>query len=126
MSSLSDALQGLFDFLKKQVGAPPTREVCVLEIGADTNVDQLGRFLIRPSELREPGGYETRFEVLMKSGLPWINVSCVGVIGGKLVVGIEFPRPSSESSARTSLNYSGPVKAVLDENWNADPVLVLQ
>ena len=126
MGSLSDALQGLFEFLKKQGEAPPTREVCVLEIGADRSVDQLGRFLVRADELREPGGYEARFEVLMKSGLPWINVSCVGVIGGKLVVGIEFPRASSDSSARTSLNYSGPVKAVLDQNWNADPVLVLQ
>jgi hypothetical protein len=126
MSSLSDALQGLFEFLKKQGEAPPTREVCVLEIGADTRVDHLGRFLIRPGELREPGGYEARFEDLMRSGLPWINVSCVGVVDGQLVVGIEIPRASSARSTRTSLNYAGPVKAVLDQNWNADPVLVLQ
>lgn len=126
MGSLSDALQGLFEFLNKQGEAPPTRDVRVLELGADTRVDQQGRFLIRPDELHEPVGYEARFDVLVKSGLPWINVSCVGVIGGKLVVGIEFPKASSESSARTSLNYSGPVKAVLDKNWNAEPVMLLQ
>jgi hypothetical protein len=99
--------------------------VRLLEVSADVRVDSLGRILIRSDELREPEGYETRFDELLRLGVPWVNVSCLEVIADALVIGIEFPRPAAEASPRTSVNYSGPAKAVLDSDWSAAPILVL-
>lgn len=126
MSSLSDALQGLLEFLKKQGTPPPTLEMSVVEVSAGTETDERGRLRIERSELRDPSDYETRFEALIKSGLPWLNVSCIGVSDSKLIVTVELPRVSSDVSARTSVNYSGPSKAVLEHGWDAAQVLALQ
>jgi hypothetical protein len=126
MSSFPNAIQGLLEFLKQQGIAPPTRELAVVEVGPDTPSDEHGRLLVGRSALRDPSDYEARFEALMQSGLAWLNVSCIGVASGKLIVTIELPRASSATSARTSVNYSGPSKLVLDHGWDAAQVLVLK
>ena len=126
MSSFANAIQGLLEFLKKQGSAPSMRQLLVVEVRTDTPTDERGRLLIGRNELRDPSDYEARFEALMKSGLSWLNLSCVGIADGKLIVTIELPRASSETSTRTSVNYSGPSRVVLDHGWDAGQVLVLR
>jgi hypothetical protein len=62
----------------------------------------------------------------MSSGLPWLNVSCIGVVNDKLIVTIELAHASSDVSNRTSVNYSGPPKVVLEHGWDAAQVLAIQ
>jgi hypothetical protein len=126
MTSFATAVEGLLEFLKKHGSDPPTRELLVVEVRPDAPTDERGRLLVGRNELRDPSDYEGRFESLMKSGLPWLNVSCVGIANGKLIVAIELPRTSPGVSTRTSVNYSGPSRVVLDNGWDAARVLVLR
>ena len=125
MNSFSDALNALFKFLDEEGQPPPTREVCVIEIPVDARMDERGRVRIARTDFRDPADYESRFEMLIKSGLPWVNISCYGVLDGKLVVAIEPSRAPASLTTRTSLNYSGPVTAARQQDWSVDPVLVV-
>jgi hypothetical protein len=126
MISFSNALQGLIDYLEAQDNLLPARDVRVIEISPKTNLDEAGRFRIRRQEFCEPADYETRFDTLIRSGLPWINLSCYGISDGKLIVAIEFPQGVSNSSTKTSINYSGPATAVVEHGWNASQVLAIE
>src|SRR5829696_4345058 len=122
MSSFSTILQGLFSFLERQNTVPPTQDVQVIEIAVGTDLDDRGRLRIGRKEFCEPADYENRFDTLMKSGLPWINVSAYGVSEGKLIVAIELPQMLSNISTQTSVNFSGPALTVLEHGWNANRV----
>jgi hypothetical protein len=126
MSDLSSAVQGLFEFLSKQNMVPPAQDVRIVEISEAAPLDARGRFRIRRDALRELGEYEARFEELIQSHLPWVNVSCYGVDNGKVIVAIELPGSSSKPSPRTSVNYSGPPTTVIEHDWSVEPVLVLE
>jgi hypothetical protein len=65
----------------------------------------------------------SRFDELMKSGLPWINVSCYGVDRGRLVIGVELPRSRPRATAETSVSFSGATSAVLLHDWDVREVL---
>jgi hypothetical protein len=77
--------------------------------------------------VREPEQYEARFDELMKVGFPWMNVTCLGVIDGMLLVGVELPRVAPpEPAKRTSINLSGPMAKVLNSGWSAEEVLSIE
>lgn len=126
MSKFAEAVEGLLDFLEKVGSIPPTKAVSVLEVRPDTPIDKQGRLIVRRNELREPSEYEERFEALMRSGLSWVNVGCIGIADDMLVVTVELPPSSVVSPGRTSVNYSGPSRVVLDNEWDATQVLVLR
>jgi len=123
MSELSNRLQGLLDFLEKRGHSPPTRKLRIVEITRRAPTDAQGRIRIKRSELRDPAEYEARFDTFVKAGMPWINVSCVGVLGEFLVVGIEVPEAPPKPADRTSVNYSGPSATVLGHAWDVSGVL---
>ena len=124
MSLLNQHLQGLMTFLEKVAHVPPTREIRIVEIDPSTSLDQNGRIRVSRSALHTPEGYEARFAELIRRGLPWINMSSLGVQGAFLIVGVEAPRGGTAS--RTSVNYSGPSAEVLQNGWAADSVLLLE
>lgn len=123
--SLADCLNCLFRFLEQAGVVPPSRDVRIVEIGPTTPVDEKGRFCLAPRAPQDPLLYGARFEELQSLGLPWINVSCYGVMGAHLIVVVEVPAAPSGRSPRTSINYSGPSKAVLRNGWDAGVVLAL-
>jgi hypothetical protein len=126
MSALTVQLERLLDFLEKRGHKVPTRRLRIVEIPHDAPVDQSGRMLVRRGDLREPLDYEARFDQLLAAGLPWLNVSCYGVLDETLIIAIEKPRPPSKPADRTSVNFSGPNAAVLSHGWNADQVLSVE
>jgi len=119
--NLAVALRQLFTFVVERGHEVPKHEIAMLELlpsslGAD------GRYKVQRDELRTVEEYAPRFATLGASGFPWINLTCLGVIDEQLVVGVELPA-SPTGAARTSLNYSGPEKRVLDSEWSASALL---
>jgi hypothetical protein len=98
----------------------------ILEIDSTALADDRGRIIARSADLRAPADYAPRFEELLNQGLPWINVTCYGRWNGKWIVGIELPAPAGKRSPSTSLNYSGPPRAVIERGWNAEAALALE
>lgn len=122
MSALQGALEGLFRFLAQQGLVPPSREVWLVEVGSGADVDERGRPQVRRADFRDPRAYEPRFEALLAAGLPWLNVSCYGLDGNRLVVVVETPRASG-ASAVTPVNYSGPTTQALARGLNISDVV---
>ena len=125
MSALTKAVDGLFEFLERQGLAPPAREVMVVEVQSSA-IAKDGKLRVRRSGLLTLTDYNRRFEELMEAGLPWINVSCYGVLGAKLVVGIEAAERSVLPAARTSVNYSGPPEKVVARGWDVEELLAIE
>lgn len=124
MSTLSDTIRSLFEFLNANgYQPPPTSDIRIIEIAPGCAIDGRGRLRIPKDGLQKVASYEGKFEVLAKSGLPWINVSCFGTCDGLLIVGIEVPTPSARPASRTSINYSGPTAAVVQHAWDAREAL---
>lgn len=123
MSALRDSLDGLFVFLTNQGVVPPTRDAWLVEIPSDVEADERGRPRIPRADFRSPDAYEQRFDELMAAGVPWINLSCWGLDGDRLVVAVETPRSARRSPTRTSVNYCGPTRVVLENGWDVGKVL---
>ncbi len=81
---------------------------------------------MKRADYRAPTDYEARFQELLVSGIPWINVSCYGMDDRKLVVAVEIPGNSCRQANRTSINYSGPPRAVSDHGWDAKEALAIE
>ncbi len=128
MSALLDSLQYLFQFLEKGGNPSPSLDVLLIEIGHDTATDDRGRLRIRRDALRKPSDYESRFEELLHSGMPWLNVSCYGVYEGFLIVSIEIPQgiPENARADRLSINYSGPPLTVIQHGWDVTEIAVIE
>ena len=126
MSMLSSALEGLVAFLVATGNPPPTRCFRIIEIRPDAPTDHRGRIRVRRTDFVEPTLYEPRFDMLLEAGLSWINVSCYGLDGENLVVGIEIPNPRPILVTPTPVNYCGPSRAVLDNEWRVDEVLSIE
>src|SRR5205085_4834701 len=106
---------------------PPAHEVRIVEVNRAGDHDERGRVIILGDAVRMPSDYESRFEELMHSGLPWVNMSCYGVYNGLLIVGIELPNyPGKEGRTRPpSVNYSGPQVNVIQHDWDASQMMVI-
>jgi hypothetical protein len=126
MSALRDSLAELFVFLTKEGIEVPTRHVWILELDSSADVDERGRPRVSRSDLRDPVAYEVRFDELLAAGPPWINISCWGVDGERLVVAVETPRKTGLPSSTTSINYSGPTTATQERGWDVGEVLALK
>jgi hypothetical protein len=118
MNRLNDRLAELVEFLKP-LQPPRTSPVTMIEISGKASLDPTGRLLVPPEMFASVEGYAARFEQLLDLGFPWINLSCMGVLRDKLVVAVELPSEHAGPAPRTSINLSGPPRAVLDNNWDA-------
>lgn len=125
MTALEAALGELFVFLRNAGLSLPRRDVWLVELEPNMGIDERDRARVRRSDYRDPAGYNSRFDELLAAGLPWINLSCYGVDGDRLLVVIEVPSNSVERVARTSVNFSGPTKAVMDRGWDVSEVLAI-
>ena len=127
-SALSTCLRQLFDFLEQWELPPPTREVRIVEVSRPITIDERGRYVLSGDVLQKPSEYEARFDELMHSGWPWVNMSCFGVYNGFLIIGIVYPgyAPKEEHRHRPpSVNYSGPQTRVIQHGWDADEMMVI-
>ena len=125
VNEFGEVVNALFSFLSRSGQKPPTQEIWVVEIAPELGVDTLGRPSVRRSDFREPSAYENRYKELLAASPPWINISCYGVHDGRLLVIIELPTKPSRAN-RTSLNYSGVPKGVVDHGWDARYALVIK
>jgi hypothetical protein len=126
MTTLSECLEELLEGMTKRSIDPPSAEYKIAEIGPRHPLDARGRLRIARSALLTPHEYEPRFRELLAAGIPWINVSCYGIVNGYVIVGIETPEQSSVASSRTSVNYSGPPAKVLAHGWDGSEILCLE
>lgn len=117
-SALRRSLDALFASLERCSPKAPSAEVLIVEIQPDTQVDERGRMVVCRSDFRSIEEYEVRFDELLLRGLPWLNMNCAGFDGAHVVVSIELPRGAPETSPRTSVNFSGPSRRVLDRDWD--------
>jgi hypothetical protein len=122
MTRLDDRLAELVEFLKA-LQPPRTSPIVMIEMQGSDPLDPNGRLLLQADRFASAETYAARFEQLLDLGLPWINLSCIGVLHDKLVVAVEFPSPPSGRATRTSVNLAGPSRAVLDHDWDAGLVL---
>jgi|SRR5215471_12345555 len=123
---LASCLKALRAFLLARGVAPPTWDLEIVEIGPSVQLDGLGRLRIARKEIRTATEYSARFDELMSTSLPWLNITCYGVDGPKLLVGVETPTISLARSTRTLVNYSGPAASVILADWTMDSVLVIE
>lgn len=65
------------------------------------------------SELDE---YRPRFADLLARRFSWINLHALGLLNAALVVSVELPSSASGTSPRTSVNLSGPGRAVVERD----------
>lgn len=82
--------------------------------------------MIASADLQTVAQYEERFSALLAKGFAWINLSFYGLIDDKALVTVEFPNhePAGRGAA-TSVNFSGPIRAVSRSSWDARPHIVL-
>jgi hypothetical protein len=128
MIELADCLEELIRFLKKRGLDPPSQEMQIVEISSDTRLDGAGRLRISRQELRTPSEYTPRFEELVNRELPWVNLTCYGVLDNFLLVGIEIPHEpyKTRHGLRPSVNYSGPAASVIQSNWRVGEVISVE
>jgi hypothetical protein len=125
MTTLSEALNKLSEFLASILTVPESRGFKILEVREHVKTDRAGRLLVRRTELKKPDEFAQRFRELLDQLYPWINVTCFGLFEGDLIVGVEIPR-SAERNTRTSVNFSGPPRVVLDHAWDATNAFIIE
>jgi hypothetical protein len=126
MSTLVEHLEELRRLMEKSGNAPTAIETRIVEVGPNPRLDSRGRIQLEHGAIVDPSAYEARFQELLARGVPWLNVSCYGVLDGRLVVAIEVPGSSPQRSSRTSINYSGPSAVVIRHDWDATEVLAVE
>ena len=105
--------------LMTELGAPPCEDVLVgesVEYGAGGIPRKLG-------DLFGIDEYRARFADLTSRGLGWINLHAVGVLGTHLVLSIEAPTLPQGSAGWTSVNLSGPTRAMIDRGFDLQGVV---
>ncbi len=98
-------------------------DVVILELSKDHYLR--GRMVIAAAELQTVEQYEERFAELMTKGFAWLNLSFYGFLDGRGLVTVEFPNVTPGRCRDTSVNFSGPMRAVADTSWDARPHVVL-
>jgi hypothetical protein len=97
MPDFKGHLKRLEEFLRGLPDCPAWKTIEIVE------TDQQGNIIGVPVTVEQ---FEDRFDMLMKAGLPWINLSALGTHADNLVVTVEKPQPTG--STGTSVNLSGP------------------
>jgi|JI10StandDraft_1071094.scaffolds.fasta_scaffold240808_4 hypothetical protein len=109
--------QHLDHLLTQYAPASRLEDVQLVEVGAD-DYDGSGLPIVRQASLAEPAAYAARFSKLLASGYSWLNLSFYGLLDGRPLIAVELPR-GGVNSATTSVNYSGPSKAIADAGGDA-------
>ena len=122
MPALDTHIERLLRWLEGIGLEPPSKDVLIVEVNHVRQSD--GTVHVRRTDFRDPSDYTIRFDELLEVGYPWLNMSCYGIYGGRLIVAVEVPSPRPLQPGRpTSVNLSGPSRIVLDSEWRADSVL---
>ena len=124
MTTLEAHLSALHRVLAARGLAVPALPIAILELTPENGV-QTGKVRVTEAQLQAPVAFAERFDVLLGSGPPWINLSCMGVLRGRLVVGVELPRRWETPAQHPSVNFSGPQASVLADKWDAGSVIDL-
>jgi hypothetical protein len=119
MSRLSEALERFLEFVRP----PPFLEIRLVELHGRT-WDQ-GRVRVRRADLLTPAEYDSRFEALLDSGPPWLNLNACGMDSDILIVGVEWPR-AHDRYPRTSINIGGATGRVIQNGWSAEHYLAFE
>lgn len=85
-----------------------------------------GRLRIPRGELVTMSEARQKFERLLALRPPWLNVSCLGLIDGDLLIAVEVATGADRQSRdgiATSFNYSAPPRAVVAANWDVTAVV---
>lgn len=109
--------QHIDHLLTQYAPASQFEDVRLVEVGAD-DYDGSGLPIVRRASLAKPAAYAVRFSQLVASGYSWLNLSFYGLLEGHPLIAVEVPR-SGGTAATTSVNYSGPSKAVTDAGGDA-------
>jgi hypothetical protein len=125
LRTFNSVLCELFEFLERDGSPPPVKTAIVVEVGGANRFDAKGRLVVRRDTLCNATDYEERFALLMTQGKPWVNINCCGVHDGTLIIVVESP-PTTSQSQRTSINYSGPTRAVANNKWDLTNVLIFE
>ena len=121
---LIEKLDQLFERMSGGHGQPPSpTSILIAELKPEVFVP--GRPRLREDQLRSPEEYEIRFQQLMEAGLAWLNMNYCGLLRGHALVTIEYPRAVARAKGPTSVNFSGPTRAVADAKWDALAYVIL-
>lgn len=94
-------------------GLPRCEEVVLYELSSDDRFDAEGAARVDRARLVAVERYRDRFAALLDEGYAWINLHLAGVVDGRWVVIVELPRERATARG-TSVNLSGPTRAVVD------------
>lgn len=119
-------LDRLFEFMAGGDDQPPVPEQVVIVELNDVEHDSKGRAVLGRSELRTIEEYAPRFAELLSAGYPWIHMTYLGLLDGKGLVTIDFPKypPKPSTVGHTSVNFASALRRVRDEDWDVSPSIV--
>jgi hypothetical protein len=100
------------------VDAFDARAVRIVELGP-RDFDAAGRPFVEDLALHTIESYAERFEALLAGERAWLNLSYVGRLGDRELLAVELPAARAERPTETSVNYSGPPRAVADAGGDA-------
>ena len=116
---LDQAIRRLFESLDYD----PDSEPLILEL-SDAMIGSDGRPRISRADLVPAHLYTKRYAQILSSGYAWVNLSFVGTLDGTPIIAVELPQ-ATQGIERTSVNISGPPRAVIDANLDATAFLKL-
>jgi hypothetical protein len=116
---LDQAVRLLFDTL----GYHPDSEPLMLEL-SDAMFGSDGRPTISRTDLVPSHLYTKRYAEILSTGYAWVNLSFVGNLDGTPIITVELPH-ETRGTKQTSVNISGPPRAVIDANLDAAAFLKL-
>jgi hypothetical protein len=119
---LSAQIERLEMWLRSTLGAPPWRGVALVE-----------SFWLKPTmtslshaAIVTPERYAARFAELMSAGYAWINFHAAGVLGGRLLISVEWPPGGPTGAPRTSIQLSGPFTFAAERvGWSIDDLVAI-
>jgi len=127
MTLLQDKLDLLFQMMAGGAEQSPRPGDALIVERSRRDVDDSGRLMIAAADLQTVEQYNPRFSALMAKGFAWINLSFFGVLDGRALVTVEFPNYEPIGTrGPTSVNFSGPMRAVSTTSWDARPRIVFK
>lgn len=116
MGTFHKAANGLLEFLSAQGPLPEYKNIWVVEdcyIKYQNRPSQPPVMTFPRSAIHDIKDYENRFDEILKSGVPWVNVSCYGFLPGVMLIGIELPNSNNYNPPnKVAINYSGPPMSI--------------
>src|SRR5678815_857698 len=111
MTTLAVRLDRLDKWLASLPGAPIWTACLIVKRRHLASGEDGGQILIAPAP-QPAATYAVRLADLLRAGYPWINFNGAGIDDGRLLVGVDFPEATGVPTDKTSVNLSGPTRAV--------------